>query len=78
MDVDSRQKNADDCEAGEVLKACEQASSLVYTPLGNKLVPKASRLPGLPGSSFADYSRDVVVFRFPGNGRIVGDYRPMS
>ena len=37
MDVDSRQKNADDCDAGEVLKAREQASFLIYTPLGNKL-----------------------------------------
>ncbi len=45
MDVDSRQKNADDYEAGEVLKAREQASFLIYTPWATNLrMPKASRL----------------------------------
>ena len=44
MDVDSRQKNADDCEAGEVLNAREQASFLIYTPWARSLrMPKASR-----------------------------------
>ena len=45
MDVDSRQTNATDCEAGEVLKAREQAGFLIYTPWATCLrMPKASRL----------------------------------
>ena len=45
VDVDSRQKNADDWQAGEVLKAREQASFLIYTPWATSLrMPKASRL----------------------------------
>ena len=69
MDVDSRQKNATDCEAGEVLKAREQAGFLIYTPWATCLrMPKASRL-----VIRRLCSRNAVVFRFLGNGRIVGN-----
>jgi hypothetical protein len=69
VEVDSQQKNAADCEAGEVLKAREQASSLIYTPWATCLrMPKASRF-----VIRRLCSRNAIVFRFLGNGRIVGN-----
>jgi hypothetical protein len=62
VDVDSRQENAADCEAGEVLKAREQASFLIYTPWATCLrMPKASRL-----VIRRLCSRNAIVFRFLG------------